>query len=1449
LRRYVDQGGTLWVDITDGGSLEPTQNLPITVKTESIPGALVASLNHPLLSFPNQLDLGDVLNLSAQGDTAITNLTNGDVGALSTIFNSSLAETFRLEPVAGPATGGTVNVARIGDGFLVVTTRFAASTLNQGFNPSAPGLPNIAFNAQATVQNNTFTSGAKFVVNLLSLSSSYSGVGGGSRKTNSTRATVGAPAINRFVVDAANANGPSNGFTSLNAPALFKGRMVTTSGNRIFVYSSRPGAALDGTGSSDNGVQDPVGAGYDLIWASAPASGTLSAPTVVEAPDSTVRDQIWVTTSQGEVLVFNLEAAGANVGPVRTHAAGASLPPAGPIDGPYAVTVHEGLAFATDARSVDQFGRIRTFDLRTMDPVQNGSGNAFAVFASPRMPRPSGSPTVGYIPIRDASGGMDRVAYLPTRPIELQGRTAGVTSLWIGAKGESPFAVSQTGTQVTLNLRPSLNQLPILMAPATGLAPRITLLRENGDPFTTSEMQAVLTGVIQQPVGAPGTLQVFLQASAVGAFNWDGSNPAQPRVGWRVDYTLDWGTVTGGTTPGDSFVRGNIEVPDNPSAIRRRIIGSPALAPSGNLLFAVSDPTGTASGGTFFNIIEEGRGDFLVRTRYDLYNAITGFQTVGGGTVAYREPVLDEDELLRAIPILRGTLRDFRFASSVAIKGDVAYVTANAIKQTTAGFPAPSSVLLAFRVAPDPLELTVDIGAPTGQELVLTLAQPDVARSANPATPTAFSALANNAFTVNRIPASNLARIIIPSLSPARRGAMTSCISTNLPLLVRRANQADVLIEPEATGSVTAGGATFTPGFANGKFNHNLWYAVLNGYTATAGPIVTGETMFVAGNSVLPSLTTSGFSAIREDGLLFGFASTVAGNDPFLQSNSLRPWLSQLMTLRKTGATPFDFSDVSPSTSVLWPQPRGIESFDDFRIRLLQAALTSTVAGEDTRALTLAAGDGVIATTTPRKLHAFARSDFWVVDAGRISRFDPSGNPIFSTDKVLLSGEELARANAGQVRGLNSPTRVYPDGVNGAWVVDTGANAVMRLDGSARAIRTISRLRFHPTFRPAGMLDNAPADLRSPRDVLTFTTFRSVAEVASTFPGETLRQTATAERWEHVVIADAGNNRVVELIDRYRLDSSGRVLGIVEYQDRREGAATGNFVPALGVALWHTPEELSGKGYSYNTLSRTRLQVGPTIREIYAFGFGNVEPGRATFGLDTVGGQRDVSSGFGGVVLYDGPNSTVINSFQLPGVPQNSFLGENPVGSGNFQFNLPVNNQSVRTVKISGLNSVTLRYVSVGGTPTLAVMIAMSSGIYELVEDTTETNPEWRWKVRWMLPREAFVGMRRPRTGVSFTVGQLQGNPQDFRPMYARRLDSGDVLVVNGFSGRRFGGTQNLYDGEVLLIDGIFGDSSGARGYLLGRANLGFDSLSVKFELPPVVGIRGIVNPVFAERQ
>lgn len=103
-------------------------------------------------------------------------------------------------------------------------------------------------------------------------------------------------------------------------------------------------------------------------------------------------------------------------------------------------------------------------------------------------------------------------------------------------------------------------------------------------------------------------------------------------------------------------------------------------------------------------------------------------------------------------------------------------------------------------------------------------------------------------------------------------------------------------------------------------------------------------------------------------------------------------------------------------------------------------------------------------------------------------------------------------------------------------------------------------------------------------------------------------------------------------------------------------------------------------------------------------------------------------------------------------------------------------------------------------------------------------------------------------------------NPMGFLPTFARRLNSGEVLVVNGYVGQHrvaslpvvaaFGiSPGDPFGGEVAILDGSINATPNVRGFDWNKPNLGFDSYYVNFELPPVAGTRNLQGPVFAEKR
>jgi hypothetical protein len=1390
LRRFVDQGGVLWIDPAGLASgIDAINNFPLAFGLGAAGGGGdLINAQHPLMSRPQWINRRDITLLNGGPGYTMRPLNfTGD--PLLPLYSTVPAEFFQYQPVMGNAAGITASVGRIGDGFVVVTARGASVLLNRVRGSGAAG--NQGFVAMEPVFEADSVSAAKLAVNIVSLASEYREAGGGSRKQNSLAVDVGAPLLRRF-----RSPEPAPAPNTAPLPVIYKGLVIVALPDRIRVYDAEPNRDLDGDGDPDDGVPDyALGSGRDLLWESLPMVAPISSPAAVEVPEASgvPRDQILVVDGTGTVRgfdAFQRDAGGfISKSPAPRMPAYTVVPPGGPavfVDlpgrGPFAPTLHEGLAYVADTATGGNHGRLWVVDIRQGVAMTSGAvpwSVGGAAVPPNQLPHLSASPTVGYIPILDHSGGLDRVLYAPFRaPMAGVGPQVapGLASYWLGARGERPSRYRVNGGVLEIETRAfAQGNLPIYNPPPAAIASgagsmqgiKVTLLRANGDPADQAAMAAVFAappstnlGMISIPLRPGVTQETFDDAYS----------------GIRVDYTIDWGAGTPGLA--QALERGRLTFPARPGD-GKRVLGQIALTPRGTMALTVGNG---AEGGSFFSIREEGRGQFRVLNRWDLYDA---HEIMLNQRPSYNHPavVRDLDPLAQAIPPLGGNLRNLSFRGGPTVRNNVAYVTAGGMKLFQA------AALFAFDVEPEAREVVV---GDLGQNF--SILQPDLARSTNPSRPELFSIMQGSGvgFSYDR----EEGKIRFESLMMGRNGAMVNSLSTSQPIIIRRPGQPDDLRFPDA---------------AAGRWSPLLWYVVFQATEDVSAPIVTGNTVFLGGGSRAAAFLGAGGG---ERGTLVGMDAEIPPNDDFLMSDPARPWLRQVAKLK---TSPFRANE-----RIRWPQVTGITNLSEYATRLLQASLEGStnvlgiVAGD--RSLVALGGGGMTG------IHAFSRADFLVADEGRLARFDPSGNLLWSSRAT--AGSHLGSGgNVQNVIPLVRPTKAYRIGENEMLVVDTGGNRIMRSDLTGVESRSIREFQLDPNIRPEGFRTGAPLTLNAPRDAITYFSYQPASAIAGQLtPGE---PAGAWEYWVHYLIADSGNQRLVELVDRYQYDSASGRIG---------AAVTINQVPQTGVLLWHTPAHVSGKDFAYNSIGRVWLQ-NPG-RYVYVAGIGGQLPSRTDVGLDSPAIPTDPTAepiyresrgGTGGVVIFDPTTSQgveVINRIRIPAIGQsNVFWNE---GSQSFQ-----SAPAASYMKLLGnLQSVTAT-AATGGAG-IALMITDDSGVYEVVQDGTD------WRANWMLPNSVYRVMRRPVNGAPFAT-----NPWNLRALYARRLDSGEVLVVNGYVGRTRGGQEFL--GEILQVDGRWDPAR------LDQVNFGFDLTSILYELRTRDDTRdtsrGIVLPVFADRQ
>ncbi|MFZ4506300.1 MAG: hypothetical protein ACOYON_01215 [Fimbriimonas sp.] len=1399
LRKFVDAGGILWIDMAGLPSatiagFDQSNGFPLgfRIQQEVLSGVQQAQFQHPLLSTPNALSSREVSALGSVGrfSAQAADVSLDGAGTVAGLFQGLQFEFNQFDPIVVAGGQPTISVARLGDGYIVVSTRGASIALNQVRTNSTVNPDNQLYNALDSKQDSNGVSAARFAVNLVSLAAESRTAAAGSRKTNSSSVDIGAPLLRRFTA--------VTGTLGNQPPAIAKGVAYVAVGDQVIAYDANPSADLDGDGDPDDGFRDYAqGTETDVIWVSNTIPGPISSPTVVDV-DGVSR--VLVVDQRGTVHGFEALPRGAD-GRLLSNAV-QSFTTQPPSNGgqaqfagaqPFPVTVHERIAYVADmTRPATVVGRIWMLDATTGQRISDG-GDWYCggTFGDP-VPEFSAAPTVGFIPT--AGGGSDKVLYVPTKSGGI-GSPAGLLSFWLGARGESPVSARVEGDQLVISTRAARRALQVLVNPAqsvlTSARPRLSMLDGNGRPLTAAQISALLTGAVA-PGPNPGELSFGLRGAVPATFADD--------YGFRVDYTIDWSQ-----TQKSQIQRGRLQFPDVSGG--RNVIGSLALSPRGTLFATVSD---RSRGGSLFAFRESisQPGNFTCLYRWELYQAHRILLSQGT-PIQYSNVLPDNDPIQNFAPgFLGGPLNSLSFQGSPTIRNGLVFVTARGSK---GGFGVPAAVVLAFQAEPEGREIRIN-DLPTGS----TIVQPDISRSSDQTQPETSSQFSAVNYTYQKEPGSSTGVIRFPSMMANQNGQIQQSLSSSQPVVIRRPGQTDLLVEPDRGGS---------------RWNPLQWYAVLPGNRLEGSAVVTGGTLFLAGSSVLPSILDTG--TLTETGLLIGLNSDISATDPFTVADATKPWLRQVYQLKILSGT-----NIQPNPNFVWPQTSGVSSFDDWRVRLNQTVLAGS-----NRAQGIAAGDGSLFSWGQNRLYAFSRADFLVADEGRLARFDPSGNPVWQATNYKSAGSQDVGFTT-TLQNIVRPTRAYRLGYNDLLVIDTGGNKVARLTTTGGSLRTITEFALDPTVTPDGFRTNDPLTLNAPRDATYYTSYHQITGAVGD-PVTRGDGNPNYEYWVHYLIADGGNRRLVEVIDRFAYDPASNRIG---------DAVRVNGVPQVGILLWHSPSNVSGKNFDYNSISRLYLPSGTGGRFVYVAGIGSSMPSRVDTGLDAPSVNpsqgRESSVGNGGIVIFDPNNpagAEVVNEIVVDAIGSNVFWNE---AANAFSSAA----QPARTKRLSNVTSVTAKVIPNGSDTLIAIMVTEGSGVYEVVRPAVGSP----WTVRWMITNEAYRAVRR--NGI-LSTSLSATNPQSLRATYARRLDSNEVLIVNGYTGKTRGFKQadgsflgqNSFLGEIVQLDGDI-DLSGAGastnfGFSRFKTNLGFRAASVRFELPPVQNTRGLVAPVFADRR
>ncbi|MCH8274878.1 MAG: hypothetical protein IH851_08810 [Armatimonadetes bacterium] len=1350
LHAFTDSGGILWFDKSTLQSVEAFNGFPVPFRVTSA-GAnpqVLQSL-HPILTYPYRIGgFRAAFMGSHRGRHAIQRESLGAIGlgGYEAIISTMAPDFDRINVVISNSAGVVLGIAPLGNGFMVLTSSNIVSRINEPAGGTALG--GLGRNSGPVAGEdflNIPPTELKFAYNMIALAGGHPALSKGGRRLNSSFDHIGAPLLQSWVDPAINLS--QGDHTNYVPPAIYKGLVFVTSGSNLYAYKTDPNRDLDGDGLTDDGLQDSsIGATRDLVWVSTDMPTPLSSPVGVEvsnAGSGVPTDQIYVVDGGGDLRVFDAfprDAGGRLFGPapiapvaVITDPGDIAVVDPGLVNrGPYAPVFMEGLVYIYDtyvAGFGERSGRVWVVDAATLLLAETG-GTPWSASGtgSPNLPEPGGAPTIGYIPTDDNPGGLDKVIYVSNRS-RLARSSAGISSIWVGVRNESP-TVTRTPTNIDLTTRAAAKGLRVFLPLGeSSYGVRVYLVDDNGVPLDPPTTATYLDGSIVQ--FSPGRLRLGL------------NSPLPTTIGVKIDYHIDWGT--GEVNLIAKLIRGQLFLPDDVQR-RRYMQKSLALAPNGNLFIVTSNEI---NNGVLFSVREFARGQFRLNYRWDLHD---GFTLVLNNTETVRlPPVLENrDDMYPIFGMPFPRLTRLHFHGNPVVRNNVVYVTAHADHQFGFFFPVPATYLLAFDADREPAEIRLSSPLPAG----LRVRQPDIAASSNRSRPERFVTLQRR--QAEQIRERGLIRFnnMMSSIS----GQMRNAFSTSMPVIISGNGVSEMLLDPETTGS---------------RWNPLLWYFCIPSFRNESPPMVMGGTVYAAGASMLDSFLRGLPPSLQ--GALFAMDSEIPPNDPSLITIPGQPGLRQSRWVIADPSQPTGFRT---NPHVRWPSGEGVSSLNDFLVRLSQTLLEFTP-----QALGVIGGDGTLVTWGDIGLYAYNRAATIVADEGRIVELDSAGFALWSSDLTYQYAQN-GGTTLVQTRKLERPTKAYKIAENEYAVVDTGGNRIVRIDKSAGEVRTLERVLLDATFRPSGWSEGDPIELRQPRDVAVWTDFVPAAN-------NVLPTARSLEFWVHYLIADTGNRRMIELVDRY----------VAVFNTATRSYEVGDVVidggqAQLGVLIWHTPANLSGKTWQYTSIRRFQIGIDPAsgnAQFVFVGGIGDMMPTRVNTGLDppSGAGQRETGGGNGGLVIFDPVNGDqVINEVLLPtGV----------------------------TKKLFGVNSVMVRPVGLNGNfIEYAILFTDSQGVFE-VRDIGGI-----WTVIWMLPNGVYESVR----GVKL------------RAVSAERMLNGQVLITNSFygtdnSGNRFMGevTQWRDDYNPVLPD------------------LGFTALSIQFELPPVVGTRGLRIPQFAGRR
>lgn len=1406
LRKLVDAGGVLWLEDCGGMRMDPSGPLFMDQlqfsggrgeATTGTPGPKVNVPNHPILNSPNPLSPQEIANL---GDKDYSNY------ALTSINDATLPpnpETL-VNVVGNTGRGDLPYIAAgtYGAGRVIATAGDSGCDINDyagGVRTSSGG------NSGAFCGENLITAHAedlKFLYNVVSWGSANSQYRKDPRRTASSFESIGAPLISAFQVPGTEL------LQSTTAPLIAKGAVYVTGvvGGTATVraYNAHPSLI-----SGDVGLRDlALGTAYDEIWRWAGGSGMPSSPvlgTIFNSGASDTRlqygDYIFVTLADGSLVRLTALAAdpAGNILPAPGAASNAAVGGGGSYTTPTSAPMPAPAPVFSDGKVyvVEPNGLVRCVNASTMetlwysfaaapDNLYHPAGTPslgftrIAITVPQNNPDPNSQPSVG---ARSAGNSNDLMLYVPVwQENPSGGFTHRIMPYWLGARHEVSLIDQPVGSGVFKSRAAATQNQYVALNPGyPGAAPAgFPFIRPNVRVYTNTYAAGVLIYTAQDNMNAgrisPTFTGRFIDQTGFVQVQDSGGNPPS-RSGPTPDnaiVSLDYDVyyVTPSATP-PGLTGPNTDAARRANLLTAGFLGGAegiAMTPDDILVSAVRHVNPSVMGATpvttiLGNYEQSNGGGSLTKLR----QALGIFETPGGAAqqaiVVNNQPVIERPTLRNRL-VFSGPLQE-DLSTTATRPGGYEGLTS----VTPVGAPVTTNEGTVYQVLHARSafngDVTVVAALDMKKEIVLRLpksydpAVPPIIRQMDmsafdPSTPDTprilMASVPQTAQVTNAIIGDpDRGRIIINDM---RTGAsnFSSSLSFVVTYTPAGSKQPEVVVlAPSAFLPNIGTGTDIDPREAglpdNGNYSPLLWYYVLPG-RPTSSLTLNGDLLYL------------GVAGAGATGMVVALDADPSSNDP-----SVRTGLGQQV---ETVVGNLD-GNTQKLSHVRW-------------VKRTEGQVVGAPVGSQ----------GTLAVATLAGVDAYESGVTLVTDAKRIVEVDAGSSAIWTLDgtmRYLVAGGQVPFAGVGGVttdgngrvsvdrKPLSRPALARRLSPTDYLICDTGNNRVVRADRSGLVRWELTLL--NDGF---GVLNTSdPTTLNGPTDVQIYTTLSP----------------ANAGYEVHYLIADAGNNRIVEVADYFDRDGNIRTITTPNGPIRGEQ-----------VVVWVSrTTQREGRLLRFQSVQRILVTGDPRLGQdptLYGYPTIVAAVGNSNTAGESSGDTRTDFTGGSVLSLEYYPINTVVPLFNAGGTPVTtynlwSFGGNEPKRNGLVdrtmnELVMPVDaiagTPAGRIRRIARPTYIQQISVPTGlGTQKSAFLICDSSGVYQ-----AELGTDSRWYVTWYFDARDYRALM---------TGRLQG-PSDlgFLPTAVKRLPSGDYLITNAWIGASQLFTAGQFVGEVFQVTG-----------------------------------------------